>query len=149
MSYWLFKSEPNVWSWVMQQGKGEVGEAWTGVRNYQARNNMRKMQIGEIGFFYHSNQGREIVGIVDVIRCSYPDPTADALSGWECVDIRAVCSMPLPVSLREIKVNPRLARMMLVVSARLSIQSVTEDEYLEVCRMGTLDNPPLSGYLEC
>lgn len=127
----------------MQQDKGRVGEAWTGVRNYQARNNMRKMRVGDKGFFYHSNKGREIVGIFEVITCTYPDPTAEQSSCWECVDICAVCSMPCPVSLMAIKANPRLSSMILIVSSRLSVQPVTTDEYLEVCRMGKLSNPPL------
>ncbi|MEG8099127.1 EVE domain-containing protein [Candidatus Liberibacter brunswickensis] len=143
MSYWLVKSEPDLWSWKMQQGKGIVGEAWTGVRNYQARNNMRKMHVGDKGFFYHSNKGREVVGIFEVITSAYSDPTAGQSSCWECVDICAVCSMPFPVSLVSIKSNLRLSRMMLVVSSRPSVQPVTLDEYLEVCRMGKLLDPPL------
>lgn len=144
MAYWLVKSEPCVWSWKMQQDKGSIGEAWTGVRNYQARNNMRKMRIGDKGFFYHSNKGREIVGIFEVITGTYPDPTVEGYSPWECVDIRAVCSMPCPISLVAIKGNLQLSKMALVTFSRLSVQSVKLDEYLEVCRMGKLSSPPLS-----
>lgn len=144
MAYWLYKSEPFKWSWEMQKAKGAVGEEWTGVRNYQARNNMRAMKIGDKGFFYHSNEGLDVVGIVEVCALSHPDSTAAGDDRWDCVDIRAVCDMPKAVSLKEIKANPRLERMSLVTSMRLSVQPVTEEEYLEVCRMGELDNPPLS-----
>lgn len=144
MAYWLYKSEPFKWSWEMQKAKGAVGEEWTGVRNYQARNNMRAMKIGDKGFFYHSNEGLDVVGIVEVCALSHPDSTAAGDDRWDCVDIRAVCDMPKPVSLKEIKANPRLEKMSLVTSMRLSVQPVTEEEYLEVCRMGELDNPPLS-----
>ncbi|AHA28123.1 EVE domain-containing protein [Candidatus Liberibacter americanus] len=143
MAYWLVKSEPNVWSWDMQQNKGFIGEAWTGVRNYQALNYMKKMMIGDKGFFYHSNYGREIVGIFEVIASSYPDPTSDLSSRWECVDIRAVCSMPSHISLHDIKCNPMLSEMALISFPRLSVQPVTFLEYVEVCRMGNLLNPPL------
>lgn len=144
MAYWLYKSEPFKWSWDMQKARGEAGEEWTGVRNYQARNNMRAMKIGEKGFFYHSNEGLEIVGIVEVCALSHPDSTAEGDARWDCVDIRAVCDMPQPVSLKTIKATPSLAEMSLVTSMRLSVQPVTEAEYLEICRMGGLENPPLS-----
>ncbi|WP_416797206.1 EVE domain-containing protein [Ciceribacter azotifigens] len=142
MAYWLFKSEPFKWSWDMQKAKGEVGEEWTGVRNYLARNNMRAMKIGDKGFFYHSNEGLEVVGIVEVCALSHPDSTAEGDPRWDCVDIRAVIDMPKPVSLKDIKANEKLSKMSLVTSMRLSVQPVTEEEYLEVCRMGKLDNPP-------
>ena len=141
MAYWLFKSEPDVWSWDMQKAKGAVGEEWTGVRNYLARNNMRAMQLGDKGFFYHSNQGLEIVGIVEVCALAHPDSSTDD-PRWDCVDIRAVTDMPNPVTLKDVKANPKLAAMSLVTSMRLSVQPVTDDEWLEVCRMGGLDNPP-------
>ncbi|TPP07098.1 EVE domain-containing protein [Rhizobium glycinendophyticum] len=143
MAFWLYKSEPFKWSWEMQKAKGEVGEEWTGVRNYLARNNMRAMKIGDKGFFYHSNEGLEIVGIVEVCALSHPDSTAEGDARWDCVDIRAVCDMPKPVSLKDIKANEKLAKMSLVTSMRLSVQPVTEDEYFEVCRMGGLDKPPV------
>lgn len=140
--YWLFKSEPFKWSWEQQKAKGYVGEEWDGIRNYQARNNMRKMQLGDKGFFYHSNEGLNVVGIVEVCALSHPDSTTDD-ERWDCVDVKAVCDMPEPVSLKDVKANPNLAEMSLVTSMRLSVQPVTKDEYLEVCRMGKLENPPL------
>ena len=143
MAFWLYKSEPFKWSWEMQKAKGDVGEEWTGVRNYLARNNMRAMKIGDKGFFYHSNEGLEVVGIVEVCALSHPDSTAEGDARWACVDIRAVCDMPKPVSLKDIKANEKLAKMSLVTSMRLSVQPVTEDEYFEVCRMGGLENPPV------
>lgn len=141
-AYWLFKSEPFKWSWEQQKAKGDAGEEWDGIRNYQARNNMRKMQLGDKGFFYHSNEGLNVVGIVEVCALSHPDSTTDD-KRWDCVDVKAVCDMPEPVSLKDVKANPNLAEMSLVTSMRLSVQPVTEAEYLEVCRMGKLENPPL------
>ena len=141
MAYWLFKSEPFKFSWEMLKKKGAKGEEWDGVRNYLARNNMRAMQIGDRGFFYHSNEGLEVVGICEVCALAHPDSTTDD-PRWECVDIRAVEDMPNPVTLKDVKANPALEKMALVTSMRLSVQPVTEDEYLEVCRMGGLDNPP-------
>ncbi|WLR92253.1 EVE domain-containing protein [Shinella zoogloeoides] len=142
MAYWLYKSEPFKWSWQMQKDVGKAGEEWTGVRNYQARNNMRAMKIGDKGFFYHSNEGLEVVGITEVCALSHPDSTAGEDPRWDCVDIRAVRDMPKPVSLKDIKANPKLANMSLVTSMRLSVQPVTEEEWIEVCRMGGLDDPP-------
>lgn len=140
--YWLFKSEPFKWSWNQQKARGAAGEEWDGIRNYQARNNMRAMKLGDKGFFYHSNEGLEIVGIVEVCRQIHPDSTTDD-PRWECVDVKAVRDMPKPVSLRAVKANPALAQMALVTSMRLSVQPVTRDEWLEVCRMGGLDAPPV------
>ena len=142
MAYWLYKSEPFKFSWEKLKSKGEAGEEWDGVRNYQARNNMRAMQIGDKGFFYHSNEGLEIVGITEVCGLSHPDSTAGEDPRWDCVDIRAVRDMPRSVSLKEIKANPALSNMSLVTSMRLSVQPVTEEEWIEVCRMGGLDEPP-------
>ncbi|KQV73392.1 EVE domain-containing protein [Rhizobium sp. Root1220] len=142
MAHWLYKSEPSAWSWEQQKAAGEKGTEWTGVRNYLARNNMRAMQIGDKGFFYHSNDGLEIVGIVEVCALSHPDSTAAGDDRWDCVDIRAVRDMPQAVTLKDIKVNEKLSNMALVTSMRLSVQPVTDDEWLEVCRMGGLDNPP-------
>ena len=141
MAYWLFKSEPFKWSWEMQKNKGAEGEQWDGVRNYLARNNMRAMKIGDKGFFYHSNEGLEIVGIVEVCKTAHHDSTTDD-PRWECVDIRAVCDMPKPVTLKAVKANPKLANMSLVTSMRLSVQPVREDEWLEVCKMGGLSPAP-------
>ncbi|MGV1872297.1 EVE domain-containing protein [Agrobacterium rosae] len=143
-NYWLFKSEPSTWSWEHQKAKGDAGEEWGGVRNYQARNNMRAMKIGDKGFFYHSNEGLEVVGIVEVCELSRPDSTAEGDARWDCVHIKAVCDVPSPVTLKDVKANPKLADMSLVTSMRLSVQPVLLDEYLEVCRMGKLDNPPHS-----
>jgi len=142
MAFWLYKSEPFKFSWEKLKSKGEAGEEWDGVRNYQARNNMRAMKIGDKGFFYHSNEGLEIVGITEVCGLSHPDSTAGEDSRWDCVDIRAVRDMPRPVSLKEIKANPAFSNMSLVTSMRLSVQPVTEEEWIEVCRMGGLDDPP-------
>ncbi|MCY6383300.1 EVE domain-containing protein [Hoeflea prorocentri] len=141
MAYWLFKSEPDKWSWDDQKAKGDAGEEWDGIRNYQARNNMRAMKTGDKGFFYHSNIGLEVVGIVEVCAEIHPDSTTDD-ERWECVDVKAVCDMPNPVTLKDVKANPALDQMALVNSMRLSVQPVTEDEYLEVCRMGGLEKPP-------
>ncbi len=141
MAYWLFKSEPDEWSWDEQKAKGDVGEEWDGIRNYQARNNMRLMKIGDLGFFYHSNIGKDVVGIVEVCALSHPDSTTDD-ERWDCVDVKAVCDMPNSVTLADVKGNPKLSEMALVKLVRLSVQPVREDEWLEVCRMGGLDNPP-------
>lgn len=138
MAYWLFKSEPFKWSWEMQKARGEQGEQWDGVRNYLARNNMRAMKLGDKGFFYHSNEGLEVVGIVEVCALSHPDSTTDD-PRWDCVDIKAVRDVPKPVTLKDVKANPKLEKMALVTSMRLSVQPVTEDEWIEVCRMGGLD----------
>ena len=135
MAHWLFKSEPNVWSWEMQKAKGDAGEEWTGVRNYQARNNMRLMKLGDRGFFYHSNEGKAIVGIVEVCKLAHRDSTSDAET-WECVDIRAVADLPRHVSLDEIKVDPKLKDMVLVKNSRLSVQPVTPDEWRHICKLG-------------
>jgi predicted RNA-binding protein with PUA-like domain len=137
MAYWLFKSEPDVFGWSHQVAKGMAGEEWTGVRNYQARNNMRAMKVGDLGFFYHSNIGKEIVGIVEVIRESAPDSTTDD-PRWDCVMVRAVEAMPKPVSLEACKVEPGLEQMALVKNTRLSVQPVRADEWQIICRMGGL-----------
>lgn len=141
-NYWLFKSEPFKWSWEQQKAKGEAGEEWDGIRNYLARNNMRAMKIGDKAFFYHSNEGLEVVGIVEICKLSAPDSTTDD-PRWDCVHIKAVCDMPKPVTLKDVKANEKLAKMSLVTSMRLSVQPVLQEEWLEVCRMGGLDNPPM------
>jgi predicted RNA-binding protein with PUA-like domain len=137
-AFWLLKSEPDSFSWDMQKSRGRKGEPWTGVRNFVARNNMKAMQLGDRGFFYHSNEGKEVVGIVEVIALAHPDAT-DETGVWKCVDVRAVMDMPKPVTLVAVKANPKLADMSLVRSARLSVQPVTPEEWDEVCRMGGLD----------
>jgi len=134
MRYWLFKSEPNTWGWDDQVAKGEVGEEWDGVRNYQARNFMREMKIGDRGFFYHSMKEKSVVGIVEVIAEAHPDSTTDD-PRWECVDIKAIAPVKTPVTLEMVKTDPRLANMALVRSSRLSVQPVTEDEWTIVCGM--------------
>jgi predicted RNA-binding protein with PUA-like domain len=141
MQYWLFKSEPDSWSWERQKATGKAGQQWDGVRNYQARNNMRAMRIGDLGFFYHSNQGLEVVGIVEVCALAHHDSTTDD-ERWECVDIRAVEDMPKPVGLNDVKANPKLADMVLVNNSRLSVQPVSGAEWKEVCRMGGLEPAP-------
>ena len=142
MKYWLFKSEPFKWSWEQQKAKGEAGEEWDGIRNYQARNNMRAMELGDRAFFYHSNEGLDVVGVAEVSALSAPDSTTDD-ERWDCVHIRALCDMPRPVTLKEVKANPKLAEMSIVTSMRLSVQPVTEAEWIEVCRMGGLDGKTL------
>lgn len=142
MQYWLFKSEPFKWSWEMQKAKGETGEEWDGIRNYQARNNMRLMKLGDRGFFYHSNEGLEVVGIVEVCALSSQDSTTDD-ERWDCVDIKAICDMPKFVTLKDVKANPKLEDMALVTSMRLSVQPVKKDEWIEVCRMGGLNGKTL------
>ena len=135
MQYWLFKSEPSTWSWDQQVAKGDVGEEWDGVRNYQARNFMRQMNVGDLGFFYHSQKDKEIVGIVEICANAHPDSTADDVR-WECVDIRAVKPMNIPVTLEQIKTDPRLTEMVLVKNSRLSVQPVTTEEWAIICRLG-------------
>jgi predicted RNA-binding protein with PUA-like domain len=135
MAYWLFKSEPETWGWAQQLARGADGESWDGVRNYLARNNMRAMRLGDLGFFYHSVKEKRIVGIVEVCREIHPDPKSDDPT-WECVAIRAVAAMPRPVTLSQIKAEPRLADMALVKAARLSVQPVTPAEWRIVCEMG-------------
>jgi predicted RNA-binding protein with PUA-like domain len=135
MRYWLFKSEPSTWSWDDQVAKGDVGEEWDGVRNYQARNMMREMEVGDRGFFYHSQKEKAVVGIVEVIAEAHPDSTTDD-KRWECVDIKAISPVPEPVSLEQIKAEPRLSEMVLVKNTRLSVQPVTNDEWATICNMG-------------
>ncbi|MDX2290004.1 MAG: EVE domain-containing protein [Hyphomicrobiaceae bacterium] len=137
--YWLLKSEPDVFSWSDLEAKGPSGEEWTGVRNYLARNNMRAMRLGDLGFFYHSNIGLEIVGICEIATLAHPDSSAVDDPRWECVDVRAICPLPRPVALKAVKENEKLAQMSLVTSMRLSVQPVTAEEWAEVCRMGGLD----------
>jgi predicted RNA-binding protein with PUA-like domain len=135
MAYWLFKSETSTWSWDQQKAKGDAGEEWDGVRNYQARNFMREMSVGDLGFFYHSQKDREIVGIVEVCAEAHPDSTTDD-DRWECVDIKAVADMAQPVSLDTIKQDERLSDMVLVRNSRLSVQPVTRAEWDVVLTLG-------------
>ena len=137
MRYWLFKSEPSTWSWDQQVAKGDAGEEWDGVRNYQARNFMREMEVGDLGFFYHSQSEKAVVGIVEVIAEAHPDSTTDD-DRWECVDIKAVEPLPTPVTLDQIKAREELAEMVLVKNSRLSVQPVTKAEWRLVRSMGGL-----------
>ncbi|MFN7267427.1 MAG: EVE domain-containing protein [Cereibacter sp.] len=138
MAYWLFKSEPDSWGWDHQVAKGDAGEDWQGVRNYQARNNMRAMKRGDLGFFYHSNIGKAVVGIVEVIRESAQDTSTDD-PRWDCVTLRALRPFLRPVTLDACKAQPGLEAMVLVCNTRLSVQPVTKDEWQIVCRMGGVD----------
>jgi predicted RNA-binding protein with PUA-like domain len=135
MTRWLFKSEPDTWSWSDQQAKGAIGEEWGGVRNYQARNNMRAMKLGDQGFFYHSNVGKEIVGIVEVCAESAPDSTTED-PRWDCVHIRAVRPLLRSVTMETCKADPRVQDMVLVKNSRLSVQPVTDEEWRLICELG-------------
>lgn len=136
MNYWLVKSEPDSWSWDQQVKAGKKGEAWTGVRNHTAKQNLEKMQKGDLAFFYHSNVGKEIVGIAEVVRESYPDPTAKTGEPWVVVDFAAREAFKTPVTLEAIKKEPKLKDMALVKLSRLSVQPVTAAEWKLVCKMG-------------
>lgn len=138
MRYWLFKSEPSTWGWPDQVAKGDAGEEWDGVRNYQARNHMRDMTLGDRGFFYHSQKERAVVGIVEICAEAHPDSTTDD-DRWDCVDIKAVRSFEQPVTLQQIKSDPRLAEMPLVKSPRLSVQPVSAEQWQVICAMGQTD----------
>ena len=137
MAHWLFKSEPSVFSFGRLTAEGKRGTEWSGVRNHSAKLNMMAMKKGEHGFFYHSNEGKAIVGIVEVIKTYYPDPT-DVSGKFGMVDIKAVKALPRPVTLEEVKAEPRLAKMALVANSRLSVQPVTDEEWKLVCEMGGL-----------
>ena len=135
MAYWLVKSEPSVWSWDQQVAKGAAGEAWTGVRNHSAKQHLMRMKVGERAFYYHSNEGKEIVGIAEIIREHYPDPT-DPSGKFVCVDLKAVQPLKTPVTLAAIKAEPKLAEMALLKQSRLSVQPVTDAEWRLICEMG-------------
>ena len=141
MAYWLMKSEPGEWSWDQQKKEGKKGAEWDGVRNFQARNNMRAMKKGDLAFFYHSVGERACVGIVEVVAEAHPDST-DSTGKWECVDVAAVADLPRPVTLAEIKDTPKLKDMVLVRNSRLSVQPVTAAEWRTVCGLGGLKSPP-------
>ncbi len=136
MAHWLLKSEPETYTCDDQVKRGAKGEPWTGVRNHQAKLNLMKMKKGDRGFFYHSGEGKEIVGIVEVVREHYPDPTAKAGEPWVVVDVRAIEPVKIPVTLAEATAEPRLKAMVLVNNTRLSVQPVTADEWKIVCKMG-------------
>jgi predicted RNA-binding protein with PUA-like domain len=137
MAYWLVKSEPGVWSWDQQVAKGAKGEAWTGVRNHSAKLNLMKMKKGDKAFYYHSNEGKEIVGIAEIIREHYPDPT-DESGKFVCVDLKADKALPKPVTLAAIKADKSLAEMELIKLSRLSVQAVTAAQWAKVCKLGGL-----------
>lgn len=137
MAFWLFKSEPDSWSWQQQVARGDAGEHWNGVRNHLAKKQMMAMQVGDLGFFYHSNQGKEIVGIVEVIKPYYPDHT-DPSGRFGMVDIKAIEALPMPVTLEVAKVEPRLKDMVLVNNSRLSVQPVLAEEWQVVRELGGL-----------
>ncbi len=138
MAYWLVKFEPDVFGWDHQVANGV--EAWTGVRNHMARNNLRAMREGDFAFFYHSNIGREIVGVVRVVREAYPDPTVEAgeKGDWVCVDVTAVERLEMPVTLAQLKAHPDFQEMALLRLSRLSVAPVTDAHWTAIRRMGGL-----------
>lgn len=138
MAYWLMKSEPDVWSWDQQVAKGGKGEPWSGVRNHQAKLNLMKMKKGDRAFFFHTGDAKEAVGIVEVVREHYPDPTAKPGEPWVVVDVKAVEPMPQPVTLKAARAAPGLKTMVLVNNTRLSVQPVTAVEWALVRKMGGL-----------
>jgi predicted RNA-binding protein with PUA-like domain len=133
MRYWLVKSEPDAFSWA-QQVANDV-EPWTGVRNHTAKLNLKAMNLGDLAFFYHSNVGKEIVGVVEVAREAYPDPTAEK-GDWVSVDMKAVSPVPKPVSLIAIKAEPKLEGIPLIRQSRLSVMELSQDHWKQICRMG-------------
>jgi predicted RNA-binding protein with PUA-like domain len=135
VDYWLFKTEAATWSWEEQKKKGADGEPWSGVRNYQAANNMKAMAVGDLGFFYHSVDEKRIVGIVEVIGSYRPDPT-DASGHFGMVVVKAVRELKRPVTLAGVKASPKLQDMVLARNSRLSVQPVTPAEWREICKMG-------------
>jgi predicted RNA-binding protein with PUA-like domain len=138
MAYWLMKSEPDSWSWDQQVKAGAKGAEWTGVRNHTAKQNLMKMKKGDRAFFYHSNVGKEIMGVVEVFREHHPDPTAEKGEPWVVVDVKALEPLPQPVALDAIKKEPKLKDMALVKLSRLSVGPVTADEWKLICKMGGL-----------
>lgn len=138
MAYWLVKSEPEAFSWAQQVRN--VVEPWTGVRNYQARNNLAAMKAGDLALFYHSVSEKRIVGVVEIVREAYPDPTADS-PGWVCVDVKADGAFAEPVTLAQIKADPKLADMALLRQSRLSVAPVSEAEFRHLTRIGRWENP--------
>ena len=138
MAHWLMKSEPGSWSWAQQMNAGAKGEAWSGVRNHQAKLNLMKMKNGDRGLFYHSGADKAAVGIVEIVREHYPDPTAKPGEPWVAVDVKAVAPLAKPVTLAAIRAEPKLKAMILVNNTRLSVQPVTDAEWRIVCKMGGL-----------
>ncbi|MBR2124238.1 MAG: EVE domain-containing protein [Acetobacter sp.] len=138
MAYWLIKSEPHVFSWADQVA--HQIEPWTGIRNYQARKNLIAMKVGDRAFFYHSNVQRAIVGVVEVVRSAYPDPTAGE-GNWVCVDVKTIGPIPSPVSLASIKNEPLLAQVALIKQPRLSVCPISEEQWTILCQMGKWQEP--------
>lgn len=138
MQYWLIKSEPDAWSWDEQKAAGAKGTEWTGIRNHTAKLNMMKMKKGDRAFFYHSNIGKEIVGIAEIVKEHHPDPTAEPGTPWVCVDVKAVQDLPKPVSLAAIKAEPKLANVAIIKQSRLSVPPITAEEWKLLCKMGGL-----------
>lgn len=134
MAYWLFKSEPSTWSWQNQLDKGDEGEGWDGVRNYQASNNMKAMEIGDLGFFYHSVNEKQIVGIVEVCETYHPDPT-DASGRFGMVSVKAVKSVTTPVTLAMMKAEESLEDFALIRQSRLSVVPVSEAQWQFILKM--------------
>jgi predicted RNA-binding protein with PUA-like domain len=134
MAYWLLKTEPDEFSWDDQVKRGAKGEPWSGVRNHIAKNNMKAMKKGDLAFFYHTGDEKQVVGIVEVIREHYPDPT-DEKGIFKSVDVQAIEPLPKPVTLADVKASPKLKDMVLARQPRLSVQPVTEAEWKEVRRM--------------
>ena len=135
MAHWLIKSEPDTWSWDEHVKNGAKGDAWTGVRNHQAKAHLKNMKKGDKAFFYHSGEGKEIVGVSEVVKEAYPDPTAKE-DGWFCVDFKSVTPFKTAVTLKEIKADKKLAEMVLVKNSRLSVQPVSDSEWAMICKMG-------------
>jgi predicted RNA-binding protein with PUA-like domain len=135
MAYWLLKTEPETFSWDHQVKKGTQGEPWTGVRNFRARHYLKAMRKGEHAFFYHTGDEKRIVGLVEVIRDAYPDPT-DQEGKFVCVDVKAIAPVPNPVTLKAVRAEPRLSDMVLVHQPRLSVQPVTSEQWAIICEMG-------------
>jgi predicted RNA-binding protein with PUA-like domain len=135
MAYWLFKTEPETFSWAMQKKRGAKGEPWSGVRNFAAAKHMKAMKKGDLGFFYHTGDDKQILGIVEVIAEYKPDPT-DETGRFGLVDVKAIKDVPKPVTLAQVKADPKLKTMVLVREARLSVQPVTEAEWKHICKLG-------------
>ncbi len=135
MNHWLFKTEPESFSWEMQKQRGAKGEPWSGVRNFAAAKHMKAMKKGDLGFFYHTGDEKQIVGIVEVIAEYKPDPT-DETGRFGLVDVKAVKDVPKPVTLAEVKADPKLKAMVLAREPRLSVQPVTEAEWKHICKLG-------------
>jgi predicted RNA-binding protein with PUA-like domain len=140
MAYWLMKTEPGTWSWEQQRTEGRKGAEWDGVRNFQARNNLRAMRRGDLAFFYHSGEEKSIVGIVRIVKEAHPDST-DPSGKWEAVDVAAVMPLAKPVTLAEVKAALPLKSMVLVKNSRLSVQPVSEEEWRRLCAMGGVADP--------